>query len=49
VGAVKIRLKWFRTDVQPIVNYYRKTGKLVKINGEQPIEDVFKAVLKAIK
>ena len=49
VGAVKKRLKWFKTDVQPVVNYYRKTGRLIRINGEQPINDVFKDVLKAIK
>ena len=49
VKAVKNRLKWFRTDVQPIINYYRKTGRLIKINGEQPIENVFKDILKALR
>jgi len=49
IKAVKNRLKWFKTEVQPIINYYRKTGRLIKINGEQPIEDVFKDILKAIK
>ena len=49
ITAVKNRLNWFKTDVQPIVNYYRKTGRLIKVNGEQPIEDVFKDILKAIK
>jgi adenylate kinase len=49
VASAKNRLKWYKTDVQPIVNYYKKTGRLIKINGEQGIEDVFKDVLKAIK
>lgn len=49
ITAVKNRLKWFRTDVQPIINYYRKTGRLIKINGEQSIENVFKDILKNIK
>lgn len=49
VTAVKNRLKWFRTDVQPIINYYRKTGRLIKINGEQSIEKVFTDLLKALK
>jgi len=49
IGSVKNRLKWFRTDVQLIVNYYRKAGRLVKVNGEQSIEDVFKDILKNIK
>lgn len=49
IKAVKNRLKWFKTEVQPIINYYRKTGRLIKINGEQSIENVFKDILKAIK
>jgi adenylate kinase len=49
VGAVKKRLKWFKTDVQPIINYYRKTGRLIKVNGEQSIENVFKDILKSLK
>jgi len=47
--AIKERLRWFETDVQPVINFYRKTGRLIKINGEQSIEDVFKDVLKAVK
>ena len=47
--AIKKRLGWFKTEVQPVINFYRKTGRLVRINGEQPIKDVFKDVLKAIK
>lgn len=49
IKAVKNRLKWFKTEVHPIINYYRKTGRLIKINGEQSIEDVFKDILKAVK
>lgn len=47
--AIKERLSWFRTDVQPVINFYKKTGRLIRINGEQSIENVFKDVLKAIK
>ncbi|MDD2696834.1 MAG: nucleoside monophosphate kinase [Candidatus Pacebacteria bacterium] len=49
IAAAKNRLAWFKKDVQPIVNYYRKTGRLIRINGEQSIEDVFKDVLKVLK
>lgn len=49
VAGVKSRLNWFKTDVQPVINYYRKTGRLIKINGEQSIEDVFKDILKTLK
>lgn len=49
IKAVKERLSWYKTDVQPIVNHYRKSGRLTKINGEQPIKDVLKDILKAVK
>ncbi len=48
VAGVKSRLTWFKSDVQPVINYYRKTGRLIKINGEQSIEDVFEEVLKKL-
>lgn len=49
ISGVKKRLSWFRTEVQPVINYYRKTNRLIKINGEQSIEDVFKEILKKLK
>jgi len=49
VAAATSRMKWFKTEVQPIADYYKKTGRLIKINGEQSIEDVSKDLLKALK
>ncbi len=49
IRAAKKRLDWFKTEVRPIINYYRKTGRLIKVNGEQSIENVFKDILKVIK
>ncbi len=49
VEGVKERLSWYKTDVMPVVNYYKKQGRLIKINGEQSIENVFKDILKAIR
>jgi len=48
-AGVKSRLAWFKSDVQPVINYYKKQGRLIKINGEQSIEDVFKEVLKKLR
>jgi adenylate kinase len=48
VKSAKNRMAWFKTDVQPIIDYYKKTGRLIKINGEQSIEDVFRDILKAL-
>ncbi|XOA42902.1 MAG: adenylate kinase family protein [Candidatus Nealsonbacteria bacterium] len=49
IEGVKKRLAWYKTDVKPAVRYYQKRGELIKINGEQSIEDVFKDVLKVVK
>jgi len=49
VAGVNRRLSWFKTDVQPVINYYRRTSRLIRINGEQSIEKVFQDILKAIK
>jgi len=49
VKSAKNRLAWFKKEVHPIINYYKKSGRLIKINGEQPIEDVFKDILKLLK
>ncbi len=47
--GVRKRLEWFETEVKPAINYYEKRGELIKINGEQSIEDVFKDILKVLK
>lgn len=46
--SVKKRLGWFRTHVHPIINYYEKNGQLIKINGEQSVEDVFEDIKKVL-
>jgi len=48
-SAIKNRLDYYDNQVTKVIRYYKKKGKLIIINGEQPIEDVFKDILKAIK
>lgn len=47
--AIRKRLDWHKREVMPVIDHYKKRGELIKINGEQSIEDVFKDILKAIK
>ncbi|OGZ19769.1 MAG: hypothetical protein A2654_02945 [Candidatus Nealsonbacteria bacterium RIFCSPHIGHO2_01_FULL_43_31] len=47
--AIKERLAQFKKYTIPQINYFKKQRKLIKINGEQSIGDVFKDILKAIK
>ncbi len=46
--AIRERLEFYREKVEPAVGYYQKQGKLVKVNGEKSIEDVYQDVKKAI-
>jgi len=47
--VVEKRLDWFDKNVVPSVKYYEKTGRLIRINGEQSTEDVFKEILEKLK
>lgn len=44
--AIKMRLAEYRKETIPTINYYRKQKRLIEINGEQSIEDVFKDILR---
>lgn len=47
--AVKIRIKVYLEESEPLVGYYRKTGRLKEVNGEDTIEHVGRALLAAAK
>lgn len=49
IQSIKKRLEEYKKETIPSINYYRKQGRLITINGEQPIEKVFKDILEAIK
>ncbi|HRY82647.1 MAG TPA: nucleoside monophosphate kinase [Candidatus Moranbacteria bacterium] len=46
--GVKKRLGIFKEETMPIVEYYKKEGKLAEINGDQEIEKVFEDILEKI-
>jgi len=46
---IKRRFRIYRKRTIPAMDYIKKQGRLIEINGEQSIENVFKDILKAIK
>lgn len=49
-AVIKMRLKEYKERTFPLIELFKKQGlKVKKINGEQPVADVFKDILKAIK
>jgi len=49
VGDIKKRFRIYRQRTIPAMNYLKKHCRLIAINGEQSIENVFRDILKAIK
>ncbi|NQV00517.1 MAG: nucleoside monophosphate kinase [Parcubacteria group bacterium] len=46
--AIQSRLDFYKKDVQPAIDYYEKQGRLIKINGEQSIEDVYQEIIQCL-
>ncbi len=46
--TVKNRIKVYTEQTLPLIDYYRKNGLLVEVDGTKPIEEVAKELLTAI-
>lgn len=46
--AIRKRISLFHDLTSEVLAFYEKAGKLVKINGEQPVEKVFEDIMAAI-
>lgn len=47
--ALLKRLSWYEEKVKPVLDYYRKKGKVVDINGEKAIETIFAEISSHLK
>lgn len=47
--AINSRLDLFEQEVQPVVDYYEKNSRIIKIDGNQGIEEVFKNILEVLQ
>jgi adenylate kinase len=48
VETVTRRIQVYAEQTAPLIKYYREAGKLIKIDGAQPIEQVTAALMKAV-
>jgi adenylate kinase len=48
VETVTRRIQVYNEQTAPLIAYYRKAGKLIEIDGAQPIEDVTAALMKVV-
>ncbi|MBU0978962.1 MAG: nucleoside monophosphate kinase [Patescibacteria group bacterium] len=47
--ALRQRISLFHEVTEPVVTYYRQKDKLVEINGEQSVEEVFQSIIDNIQ
>lgn len=48
LAAIRKRIDLFHKFTEPVLEYYRKQGKLVEVDGEKTIEDIHKEIVKKI-
>lgn len=48
-GGVIKRLKIFKKETLPVIDFFEEKGLVIKINGEQTQEEVFEDILKSLR
>lgn len=46
--AIRKRIEVFHRFTEPVIEYYRKKGKFLEIDGEKSIEEINKEILKSL-
>ncbi len=49
IKSIKKRLKEYKKETIPAINYYKKQKRLIEINGQQSIENVFEEISRSVK
>ena len=47
--SIKARIKWFYDEVSQVIDFFEKKGELIRINGNQSIDDVTKDIISSIE
>jgi adenylate kinase len=48
LAAIKTRIKLFHEVTEPVIEFYDKLGKVAKVDGEQPVDDVFVSIVESL-
>lgn len=49
IEKIRKRLEWGHKDVGPVLDHYRKKGKLIDVDGERPKEEVTKQITEKLE
>jgi len=47
--AIRKRIDLFHRFTEPVLDYYRKRGELIEVDGERSIEEIHKLILKELQ
>lgn len=48
-AAIKNRIEVYTKQTAPLINYYKKKGQLIEVDGEREIDEVRQDILKALE
>lgn len=46
--AIKKRIKLFFEHTIPVLKYYKKSGRLIEVDGERSIEDIYNEIMEKV-
>ncbi len=49
IHAIKSRLNFFESHVRNVIRYYKAAGRIIVVDGERPIEDIFTDINKKLR
>lgn len=49
LAAIRKRIALFHELTEPVIEYYREQGKVVEVDGEVPVDEVFEQIVKAVE
>jgi adenylate kinase len=49
VQAIRKRIELFHELTEPVIDYYRDMGKLIQVDGEKDVHEVFESFMKEIR
>lgn len=49
ISAIRKRIDSFHRFTEPVLDYYRKKGVLIQVDGEKSIEEIHKEIMEKIK
>lgn len=47
--AIRKRIELFHEKTEPVIEFYREHGKLIQVNGELPVQEVFDAIMRPLR